>query len=161
MNELLDSFRMYATKCRHCGGNVVLTGSQITAKGTCDKCGSRLAVHIDPTSETRGTIAPTMRVAVQLSRPSPSATELMSLRKLIPEWRDQSVQTLKARLASRGEWELGRFPDFEVDMLWKQARELGVRLTVEPERVSLWQRIAGPSKVRLEPVKLTPGAKGL
>jgi hypothetical protein len=116
-----------------------------------------VVAQIDASNQTRGTFLPTTSVTIHLSRPSPSATELIALRKLVAEWKDESLEVLKVRLANRSEWVLDGVPELELENLRKQAHELGVHLVIRPEKISLWRRIIGrrmrlaPNRVRLGP----------
>ena len=114
-----------------------------------------MTVDIDADNHTRGLLVPTASVAIQLSRPSPSAAELVALRRLVAEWKDESLEALKARVANRGEWVLDGVPERELEKLTTEAAASGVALVIKREKVPLWRRIVGrgirvvPHRVRL------------
>ena len=155
MRHIGAADQLFGLACPNCRADVTVRGRAQVFTGRCPKCARGVTVDIDAGSHTRGFLVPTASVAIQLSRPSPSAAELVALRRLVAEWKDESLEALKARVANRGEWVLDGVPERELENLTTEAAASGVALVIKREKLPLWRRIVGrrirvvPHRVRL------------
>ncbi len=155
MRHIGAADQLFGMACPYCRADVTVRGQTQVFRGRCPKCARAVTVDIDAGNHTLGVLVPTVSVAIQLSRPSPSAAELVALRRLVAEWKDESLEALKARVANRGEWVLDGVPERELENLTTEAAASGVALVIKREKLPLWRRIVGrrirvvPHRVRL------------
>jgi hypothetical protein len=150
MRHIGAADQLFGLACPNCRADVTVRGQTQVFRGRCPKCARAVTVDIDVGNHTRGFLVPTASVAIQLSRPSPSASELVALRRLVAEWKDESLEALKARVANRGEWVLDGVPERELENLMTEAGASGVALVIKRERLPLWRRIVG-RRIRVVP----------
>ncbi len=155
MRHIGAADQLFGLACPNCRADVTVRGQTQVFRGRCPKCARAVTVDIDAGNHTRGFLVPTASVAIQLRKPSPSAAELVALRRLVAEWKDESLEALKARVANRGEWVLDGVPERELENLTTEAAASGVALVIKREKLPLWRRIVGrrirvvPHRVRL------------
>jgi len=155
MRHIGAADQLFGLACPNCRANVTVRGQTQVFRGRCPKCARAVTVEIDAGNHTHGVLVPTASVAIQLRKPSPSAAELVALRRLVAEWKDESLEALKARVADRGEWVLDGVPERELENLTTEAAASGVALVIKREKLPLWRRIVGrrirvvPHRVRL------------
>ena len=150
MRHIGTADQLFGVACPNCRSEVTVRGQTQVFSGRCPKCGRAVSVEIDAGNRTRGFLVPTASVAIQLSRPSPSAAELAALRRLVAEWKDESLEALKGRVANRGEWVLDGVPERELENLKTEAAASGVALVIKREKLPLWRRIVG-RRIRVVP----------
>lgn len=149
---------IFALACPHCGSQMSVRGPARLVRGRCSQCGREVVIKVEESDPTRGILLPTARVAIQLT-PGPLATELVALRRLVPELRNESLADLRARLANRTEWVLNAVPQMEIETLQQQAHDSGISLVVTAEEVPIWRRVVG-QRVRLSPSTLRITIRG-
>jgi len=150
MRHIGAADQLFGLACPNCRANVTVRGQTQVFRGRCPKCARAVTVEIDAGNHTHGVLVPTASVAIQLRKPSPSAAELVALRRLVAEWKDESLEALKARVANREEWVLDGVPERELENLMTEAAASGVALVIKREKLPLWRRIVG-RRIRVVP----------
>src|SRR5204862_6512270 len=121
MRHIGAADQLFGLACPNCRANVTVRGQTQVFRGRCPKCARAVTVEIDAGNHTHGVLGPTASSALPLRKPSPSAAELVALRRLVAEWKDESLEALKARVANREEWVLDGVPERELENLMTEA----------------------------------------
>jgi DNA-directed RNA polymerase subunit RPC12/RpoP len=124
-------------RCANCGGEMILSES-VSAVGTytCADCGNRIEAVRTPSEESlRRHVRQfsRVRVTIEWEGEEPSGREIMALKRLVPEFRNASLQNLRQHLRSKRAWDLGLMAAQQAEETRRLADQLGVTVRLEPE----------------------------
>ncbi len=141
--DLVHNFGGYTVLCPKCKGRVTLLSFGGPAKGKCETCKLALAIEMNPGPQPTATWLPLTDVYVALQVPTPSASQLQGLRKLVPELGRMSMMDVRRTLSGKTEYHLGVFLKSEANGWVQRMKECGLEyrtclqslITTQPPRI--------------------------
>jgi len=119
-------------KCPDCGGEAErLYVAEPIAFFRCSACGKQIEVLRTPTPAPDHAGHQRLRVWVAWKGKTPTAREIVALKKLAPEFADISLEEVKKRLSGVRVWDFGAIWDVDAQDLIRRGRELGLEVNVE------------------------------
>lgn len=119
--------------CEKCGSELELVDRYVSMETyRCKSCGHLQYFHVSDSISDIEEFAKTLKRVIIVWDKKPDARQLMQLKKMLPEFKSETLLTLKSKLENSDRWDLGNYSESDALELSRKINGLGIsRVLVE------------------------------